>query len=313
MKAVDLLDEAARLGASGTPAALATVLRTAGSTPRHPGAKMIVRADGSARGTIGGGRIEHEMTARAAAVAAGAPPERAVRELGRDLAMCCGGRMEIWIEPLEAGRGAALAEAAARRAARVPCALVTELDGRGKNVVADDECLRTRRPRLDQDRFWEPILPVDRLVLFGAGHVAAALAPLARAVGFEVIVCDEDDRFAAEERFPGARLLPTFDAREAAAALRPFGPGDFVVIATRDHAVDQAVIEALLPLPWSYLGLIGSRAKVARFRRRLEAKGARDDASWARLAAPVGLDIGAETPEEIAVAIVAQLIQARHR
>jgi len=308
---VDLLDEAARVGASGTPAALATVLRTAGSTPRHPGAKMIVHPDGTARGTIGGGRVEHEMTARAAAVAGGAPPERVVRELGQDLAMCCGGRMEIWIEPLETRRGAALAEAAARRAARVPCALVTELDGRGKAVVADDDCLRTRRARLDENRFWEPILPADRLVLFGGGHVAAALAPLARAVGFDVVVCDEDDRFAAEARFPDARLLPTFDAREAAAELRPFGPGDFVVIATRDHAVDLTVLETLLPMAPSYLGLIGSRSKLAHFRRHLAAKGIGDDTAWARLAAPVGLDIGAETPEEIAVAIVAQLIRAR--
>jgi xanthine dehydrogenase accessory factor len=208
---------------------------------------MFVRADGSARGTIGGGRVELEATERAVAVARGAPAERLVRDLGRDLAMCCGGRMDLWIEPVDAARSAALADAAARRAARVPCALVTALAGRGgKEVVGDDDVLRTRRPRLEDERFVEPVLPTDRLVLFGAGHVAAALAPLAQRVGFEVVVCDDDDRFATPERFPGAHLLPTFDAGEAAAALAPFGFADYAIILTRDHAVDQAILEKLL-------------------------------------------------------------------
>ncbi len=303
----DLYAEAA----AAAPAALVTVLRTAGSTPRHAGAKMVVKPDGTARGTIGGGRVELEVTRHAAAVARGAPPERFVRDLGRDLAMCCGGRMDVWIEPIDAGRAAALAEAAARRAARSPCALVTALDGGGKRVVDDDETIRARRSRLEDDCFVEPVLPTDRLVLFGAGHVAAALAPLAQRVGFEVVVCDEDDRFATSERFPGARLLPTFDAGEAAAALAPFGPGDHAIILTRDHAVDQAILEKLLPRELAYLGLIGSRAKLGRFRRRLTAKGIGDAAAWARLHAPVGLDIGAETPEEIAVSVVADLVRAR--
>jgi xanthine dehydrogenase accessory factor len=307
---IDLLAEAA----ASSPAALVTVLRTAGSAPRHAGAKMLVRPDGSARGTIGGGRVELEVTERATAVARGAAAERFVRDLGRDLAMCCGGRMDVWIEPVDPARAAALAEAAARRAARVPCALVTSLDGGGKHVVDDDEVIRARRPRLDDDdgRFVEPVLPSDRLVLFGAGHVAAALAPLARRLGFEVVVCDEDERFASPERFPEARLLPTFDAGEAAAALAPFGPGDHAIILTRDHAVDQAILEKLLPRQLAYLGLIGSRGKLGRFRRRLAAKGIGDDAAWARLHAPVGIDIGAETPEEIAVSIVAELVRARH-
>ena len=289
-----------------------TVLRTAGSAPRHAGAKMFVRADGSARGTIGGGRVELEATERAVAVARGAPAERLVRDLGRDLAMCCGGRMDLWIEPVDAARSAALADAAARRAARVPCALVTALAGRGgKEVVGDDDVLRTRRPRLEDERFVEPVLPTDRLVLFGAGHVAAALAPLAQRVGFEVVVCDDDDRFATPERFPGAHLLPTFDAGEAAAALAPFGFADYAIILTRDHAVDQAILEKLLVRDLAYLGLIGSRGKVGRFRRRLAARGIGDDAAWARVHAPVGLAIGAETPEEIAVSVMAELIAAR--
>ncbi len=151
-------------------------------------------------------------------------------------------------------------------------------------------------------------------MLFGAGHVARALAPLAAAVGFEVVICDDDDVYASEDRFPGARLLPTFDAREAARELAPFGPDDYVIILTRDHAVDQAILEELLPrAEITYLGLIGSRGKLGRFRRRLDGKGIGDEAAWARLHCPVGLDLGAETPEEIAVAVVAELVRARHQ
>jgi xanthine dehydrogenase accessory factor len=311
---MDVLAEAARIGRAGSPAALATVLRTAGSTPRHAAAKMVVGPHGVVAGTIGGGRIELEVTEAGRRVAAGGAPQRVERNLGHDLAMCCGGKMDVYVEPLDAARWKPLAEAARRRARRRPCALVTALDGTGKDVLDADDVLRARRPRLEDGRFVEPVLPTDRLILFGAGHVARAVAPLAAGVGFEVVVCDEDERFATAERFPGARLVPSFDAREVARELEPFGADDHVLIVTRDHAVDQALLEALLPAAeLTYLGLIGSRGKLGRFRRRLEAKAIGDDAAWARLHAPVGLDIGAETPEEIAVAIVAELVQVRHR
>jgi len=311
--AMDVLAEGARLGRAGVPAALATVLRTAGSTPRHAASKMIVGPGGVLAGTIGGGRIELEVTEAGRRVAAGAPAQRIERHLVHDLAMCCGGKMDVYVEPLDEARWKPLGEAARRRARRMPCALVTALDGTGKDVLDADDVLRARRPRLEEGRFVEPVLPVDRLVLFGAGHVAHAVAPLAAKVGFEVVVCDEDERFATPERFPGARLVPSFDAGEAARELAPFGPDDFALIVTRDHAVDLRLLEQLLPeTGLTYLGLIGSRGKIGRFRKRLEAKGLAADALWERLHAPVGLEIGAETPDEIAVAIVAELVQVRH-
>ncbi len=316
---VDLLAEAARAGEEGAPAALATVIRTAGSTPRHPGAKMIVVArDGGAdpvtTGTIGGGKIELEVIETAVAVARGAPAARVVKHLVRDLAMCCGGEMELWIEPLDPARWKALAEAARRRGKRRGCVLATALDGvggGGKDVLDDDG---VRVARIEGNRFLEPVRPADRLLLFGAGHVALAIAPLAARVGFEIVVCDEDERFASAERFPGARILATFDDRDVEKDLAaPLGGADYALIVTRDHAVDQAILERLLPRgEIGYLGLIGSRGKLARFRRRLEAKGIGDEAAWGRLRSPVGIDIGAETPEEIAVAVVAELIQVRN-
>jgi xanthine dehydrogenase accessory factor len=313
--AADIFQEASRLGVVGERAALATVVATTGSVPRHAGAKMLVRADGSLVGTIGGGRIELDVIAEARDVAGGAPARLVERHLVHDLAMCCGGTMHVFIEPLDGARWKALEEAGRRRRRRVPSALITQLGSPGgKDVVADDECLRTREARRDGDRFVEPVFPPERVVLFGGGHVAQATAPLCAAVGFEVVVCDEDESFASPERFPEALLLHSFDLRDVARDLAPFGPGDFAVVLTRDHALDQAVVEALLVRDdLTYLGLIGSRGKLGRFKKRILAKGIADEARFARLHSPVGLDIGAETPEEIAVSIVGQLILERAR
>jgi xanthine dehydrogenase accessory factor len=312
---VDLFIEAARLGEAGEKAALATIIGTSGSVPRHVGAKMLVRADGSIVGTIGGGRIELEVTEAARKVAAGEPAQLLEKHLGHDLAMCCGGAMQVWIEPLGASCWKALDEVGRRRRRRLPSALVTQLGGAGgKDVLGDDESLRTRKARRAGDRFVEPVVPAERLVLFGGGHVAQATAPVAARVGFEVVVCDDDESFASLERFPGAVLVHSFDVRDVDRELAPFGPGDFAVVLTRDHAIDQEIVERLIGrADLTYLGLIGSQGKVGRFRKRIVAKGIVDERGFARLRAPVGLDIGAETPEEIAISIVGELVRERAR
>jgi xanthine dehydrogenase accessory factor len=223
--------------------------------------------------------------------------------------------MEIWIEPLDAARAAVLAEALRRRAARERVALRTDLlPGGGKALVNEHPVLEKRRPCLEGDAFIEPLLPRPRLIVFGAGHIALALAPMAATVGFEVVICDEDDSYRTEQRFPSAaRLLETFDLAEAERALGGLS-GDYVLIVTRDHAIDQALLEKVIGRSdLGYLGMVGSRGKLGRFRHRLDAKGLGNPEAWERLHSPVGLDIGAETPEEIAVAIVAQLVQARAR
>src|SRR5262249_30869201 len=164
----------------------------------------------------GGGAIENEVVERARAVAAGsAAAFRLQRSLDHDLGMCCGGEMEVFVEPLDAARAIPLAEAARRRARRLACALVTDLGGGGKDLRDGDPCIAARRPRLDGERFVEPILPPSRLVLFGAGHIAAALARIAGATGFEVIVCDEEDR--APQRFRAARGIGSVGAGAGAA------------------------------------------------------------------------------------------------
>jgi xanthine dehydrogenase accessory factor len=154
-----------------------------------------------------------------------------------------------------------------------------------------------------------------RLLVYGAGHVARPLAALAATCGFAVQVADARDEWLNAERFPHAERLvrePDAHARELAAGWRASGVPEslYVVVTTHDHALDQRVVQELLPFDLRYLGLIGSLAKQRRFATRLRARGF-DDARIARLHTPVGLAIGARTPEEIAVSIVAELVAVR--
>jgi xanthine dehydrogenase accessory factor len=252
---LDVFEELVRLRKQGTPCALATVVRTSGSTPRKATARMLVLADGQLIGTIGGGRVEKEVTDAARALlaeGAAARPKLLRYHLTHELAMCCGGEMEILLEPM---------------------------------------------------------VPEPPLVVCGGGHVARALVPLARSVGFAPIVVDDLEELASAERFPDAvRLIDSFDVRDWTDV--PLDERSYAVIVTRDHAQDQALLEQLIARELAYLGLIGSRRKVEMFKQRLIARGVAAE-RLQRLHAPIGLDIGAQTPEEIAVAIVAELIQTR--
>ena len=252
---VDVFEELIRLRREGRACALATVVRTAGSTPRKSAARMIVLEGGEIVGTIGGGRIEKEVIDQTVALLAGGGAARPLLlryHLTHELAMCCGGEMEVFVEPL---------------------------------------------------------VPEPPLIVCGGGHVARAVVPLARSVGFSPIVVDDLDELASRERFPdAARLIDSFDVRDWQDV--PLDDHTYAIIVTRDHAQDQALVEQLIGYDLAYLGLIGSKRKIALFAERLAHKGF-DPARFSRLHAPIGLDIGADAPEEIAVAIVAELISVR--
>ena len=160
------------------------------------------------------------------------------------------------------------------------------------------------------DVYIEPIEPSPELYVIGAGHVGTELANLAQAVGFEVHVVDDREKFANRERFPKAAEvvaedIPTWIAQKALA------PHAYVVIVTRGHTNDLEALRALAPRELRYLGLIGSRAKVARIYDALAADGVPAE-QLKRVHAPIGLDIGAVTPQEIAVSILAELIAVKH-
>jgi xanthine dehydrogenase accessory factor len=232
--------------------ALATVVRASGSTPQQVGAKLLLRADGSSLGTVGGGAIERVVVEALERALSSGEPELLIRDLAHDLGMCCGGRMEVFVEP---------------------------------------------------------ILPTPRLWLLGAGHVAQPTAALALTVGFEVLVVDEREELNTAQRFPGCQLL--LDDPSDALHKAQLGDRDWVVIVTHDHQLDERALEAASAKAARYVGLVGSRRKVFRLVERVSSKRA-GAIPLERLYAPVGLDIGAITPAEIAVSIVAELIALRH-
>jgi xanthine dehydrogenase accessory factor len=161
----------------------------------------------------------------------------------------------------------------------------------------------------EMEVFVEPMIPEPPLIVCGGGHVARALVPIAKSIGFSPIVVEDLEENHA--RFPdAAQIIDSFDVRDWKGV--PLDARSYAVIVTRDHAQDQALLEQLVDKPLAYLGLIGSRRKIEMFKQRLEARGA-ERSSLERVHAPIGLDIGAETPEEIAVAIAAQLIQVRRK
>jgi xanthine dehydrogenase accessory factor len=157
--------------------------------------------------------------------------------------------------------------------------------------------------------FIEPLQPTPRLLIVGAGHVGFQLARVAGGLGFRVQVIDDREKYASAERFPGADVV--VDDIPGWLSRAEIPPSAFVVVVTRGHRHDLDALRALAPRELGYLGLIGSRAKVARLFEALAAEGVPDEA-LARVHAPIGLDIGAVTPAEIAVAIAAELVAVRY-
>jgi len=160
------------------------------------------------------------------------------------------------------------------------------------------------------DVYIEPIEPSPELYVIGAGHVGSQLATLAQAVGFHVHVVDDREKFANRDRFPSATEVVTEDI-PAWLARTEIPPHAYVVIVTRGHTNDLEALRALAPRDLRYLGLIGSRAKVARIYDALQTDGLPAE-RLTRVHAPIGLDIGAVTPQEIAVSILAELIAVKH-
>jgi xanthine dehydrogenase accessory factor len=157
--------------------------------------------------------------------------------------------------------------------------------------------------------FIEPVLPPPLLYLFGAGHVSLELFKAARNAGFDVIVADDREVYASAERFPGARRIVTCDFNDTMAELAP-DESSYIVIATRGHRDDMRILRWAVQTPARYIGMIGSRRKALTVLRELMAEGLKPEL-FDRVYSPVGLDIGAVTPDEIAVSIVAELIAIR--
>mgnify|MGYP001818292336 FL=1 len=252
----EVLEAVLKAEVAGEPAALVTVVSTRGSTPQKAGARMLVHGDGRIVGTIGGVCLEAEMTRRARQAIVDRRAELTSydltpQEAGED-GLVCGGRMQVFIEPIEG-------------------------------------------------------TPV--LCLFGAGHVAQPLSRMARACGFRVEVADDRAKFANADRFPDADLLVVDDFPGAATRMT-LGPNTYAVVVTRGHQGDAVALEAVLQHDLRFVGLLGSRTKIVHIFAALAERGVSAE-RLATVHAPLGLKIGSQTPEEIAVSILAEMIAVR--
>ncbi len=325
---------------------MAVVLQAEGSTPCKAGASAIVDAAGAIRGTIGGGLIEAEAQRRAVeAIRTRQPDVFDFRLEGDTVASgtpICGGTVRVLIDPTGAQHRKEYVRAAATQETRARGALLTTIRGEGPWEVAvrfvqaeaippdlefpgpeavraaiesERAAMHARKatqggPRLEV--LVEPLVPRPLLLVVGGGHVGQAVAVQSDLVGFEVTVLDDRPEFAAAERFPPGVAVRCGPIGAEVAGF-PLGPDSYVVIVARDHAHDAEALAACLHRRAAFVGMIGSRRKVAMMRKEFIESGKAAAEEIDRVYAPIGLDIGAVTVPEIAASIVAQLIAVRRR
>lgn len=287
---------------AGEPLAMATVVGADGSTPREAGARMLVWPDRFS-GTIGGGALERQALDQARRLLGQTGRRHALQDypLGPLLGQCCGGRVRLLVERLDADSEGWLADVAAACAAGRPFRLQTDLGG--------DTLTRRITDAQDAgpDTLVETVAPVtDRLAIFGAGHVGQAVARAFAPLPFRLDWLASREDLAPEAGLARASLMAEDDLE---AFIEGAPPGGFYVIFTHSHDLDYRLTRAVLRRgDFRYLGLIGSKTKRVRFERRLGAEGIGDDA-LARLTCPIGLrSIRSKAPAAIAVGLAAELL-----
>jgi xanthine dehydrogenase accessory factor len=341
-----LFREMVRLLQSGESIAVATIFDNVGSAPRTNGAKMLVRADGSISGSIGGGRLEADAIRLALETLSARQTVIQRFDLtSKDAAgmdMICGGTGEVLIDFVDAAdeNRRRVYEAAADVYERGEKAwLVTILDkSPGGSALRRQQCLvkpdktligkidcdpnimekliagpakiSIHAEVLDNQRFLvEPLRPAGTVYIFGAGHVSQRIAPLSMSVGFKTVVLDDRAEYANRQRFSEPAEVMVIDSFRKLPELA-IDESSYLVIVTRGHLFDKIVLEQLLRSNAAYIGMIGSRGKRDIIFEELVKQGyGREE--LARVYAPIGTSIGAETPEELAVSIVGELIKVR--
>jgi xanthine dehydrogenase accessory factor len=296
--AVRLFETIATWRAAGHAVALATVIETWGSAPRRTGAHLAIRDDGMFEGSVSGGCVEGEVIAAAGDVI---DSGRAVRldygvadAQAWEVGLACGGRISVLVQRVgDDGFDPRLIDrVVAGGAAGERVTLATDLASGRTHEGADGDFVRSYDPP-------------NRLIIVGAVHIAQALAPLARTVGFEPLIVDPRGSFAAAQRFEDVAVDPRWPD-EALADWQP-NAATAVVTLTHDPKLDDPALAAALRSPAFYIAALGSRKTQAARRERLAAAGF-GDTDLDRIHGPAGLDIGAANPAEIALSIAAEMI-----
>ena len=345
----EVIQEAIKLLADGEPGVLATVVRTKGSTPQKPGAMLLVRADGSGVGTLGGGCVEGDIWFAAKEILRRhGGPEFKDYYLNEDIAardgLVCGGTMYFYLEPLwepdefltigsevvdayEGGSPVSLATVVnvTEGGTNLGAKLLLRLDGTTRGSLGDQQ-LDAKAIEVAQrvanvgdvesfttdegtEVFVEGFTTPPTLVMIGGGHVGKATADLAHTLGYRVFVVDDRAEFANPERFPYAEktVVASYDEWPEHLSLNV---NTFIVAATRGHRYDDMALESAISTRARYVGLLGSRRKTLMIYRRLVEQGTPVERLH-QVHAPIGLNIGALTPEELAVSIMSEIIMVR--
>jgi xanthine dehydrogenase accessory factor len=339
----NIYEEIGELIADGETIATATVIRTQGSTPREVGAKMVVRPSGDIVGTIGGGCGE-AAAYQVAVSAIGDGKRETIRleltdDVTLDTEMVCGGVMSVFIDLWNQGDLELLEAVNEGFKEHKRVALATPLppvQGRPRRLILPDgqtvgtlgdaeldasvtsqalEAMTegTSRvvtgPQKGQELFIEVQISPPTLIIAGGGHIALPLARLGTMMGFRVVVLDDRPDFANRERFPEVDEVLAADFGETLCSY-PIDDQTYVAIMTRGHSHDMECLLQVIESPAAYIGMIGSRRRVRGVFELVKAEGCSEEA-LARVHAPIGLDIGAQTPEEIALSIMSEVVKAR--
>ena len=318
--------------------ALVTVIDARGSVPRHPGSKMLVRDGAVHLGTVGGGKGEARAIALAEECIRGRKPATLTLEFqgtqveGQD--MICGGTSRILIEFIGDRAPYRIAFEKIRQGERTlfvkklsgaagdpaPSVNVTVLDEKGSAAHgvlpsgagdAAEKSLDSGRPGFLEEEgiFFDPVFPEEKLLILGGGYVGQAVAALASRLDFKITAADDRKEFSAAGRFPPGVETLCGSYTEIVERF-PFDSATYVVMVTRGHLTDLECVRAVLKRKYRYAGFIGSERKAVLLREQLRSDGFPQEKIDA-LHAPIGLDIKAETPAELAVAILGQLIAVR--
>ncbi len=307
-----LLETALAWHHAGKGAAVATVVDTWGSAPRRVGSQLVVSGAGEMEGSVSGGCVEGAVVAEAMdAIDAGRSVTLEYGVSDGDafaVGLACGGTIRVLVEPVGSVLPVPVLEGlVAARANRTPVAYVTGLDGGGHLVETGyEERFRMDRSGFEPDgeTFVAIHNPPLRLIVVGAVHIAQALVPMARIAGYDPVVIDPRESFASEARFPGETVMQ--DWPDEGVQAYGLDTRTALVLLTHDPKLDDPALEQALASGCFYIGALGSKRTHAKRIERLQAAGF-SDTQIARIHGPVGLDIGAAGPSEIAVSILAEM------
>jgi xanthine dehydrogenase accessory factor len=252
---MDLYKQIEEARKSGVDVALCTIIHTKGSTPRKVGAKMLVYASGAIKGTIGGGNLEKEVIKNALNQLKCNEPKLFKHDLLHQHNMCCGGTVEIFIEPIE---------------------------------------------------------KMKRLYIFGAGHTGQALAKMAKVLDFEIFVIDDRKEYINQLTDVLEINKLNVDYKKILPKL-PFNENTYITILTYEHEIDRDILSYCIKQPSAYLGMIGSQRKIEMTKKMFLDAGIATKKQLEKVKMPIGKNILAETPEEIAISILAELIEMKNK